>query len=133
MKAKAKQYAQALFAEIKDKKSGDFDKIINNFFEILKNDNCLSQIEKIIFYFNDFWKKEYSLVEAEITTARPLENDLKQEIISYLTKKSDSIEIKITEKEDKKIKGGFIIKYDNKIVDASVKNKINIFKNNLIQ
>lgn len=133
MKAKAKQYAQALFAEIKDKKTGDLDKLVNNFFEILKNDNCLSQLEKIIFYFNDLWKKEYSLVEAEITTARSLEADLRQEIISYLAKKSNSSEIKISEKENAKIKGGFIIKYDNKIIDASIKNKINIFKNNLIQ
>ncbi|MDD3711375.1 MAG: F0F1 ATP synthase subunit delta [Patescibacteria group bacterium] len=133
MKAKAKQYAQALFLEIKDKSSDEMLVILDNFLNILKRDNCFSQVEKIISYFNIFWQKEYSLVEAEITTARSLDAGLKKEIFDYLIRRSKAEKIKIEEKEDKKIIGGFIVKYGDKIVDASVKNKINLFKNNLIQ
>ena len=57
MKIVAKQYAQALFSEIKNPAGKDISDIITNFVEILKKDNCLSQMEKIIFYFNEFWKK----------------------------------------------------------------------------
>jgi F-type H+-transporting ATPase subunit delta len=133
MKAKAKQYAQALFLEIKDKSSDEMAVVLDNFLSILKRDNCLSQVEKIISYFNSFWQKEYSLVEAEITTAESLEPSLKKEITDYLIGKSKADKIKIDEKENKKIIGGFIVKYGDKIIDASVKNKINLFKNNLIQ
>jgi len=133
MKIVAKQYAQALFSEIKDRAEKDISSIINNFVEILKKDNCLSQMEKIIFYFNDLWKKEYSLVEAEINIARKIEPELKKEIVQYLTKISQAKKINIIEKENKKLVGGFVVKYNDKIIDASVKNKINKFKNSLIQ
>ncbi len=133
MKIVAKQYAQALFSEIKDRAEKDISSIINNFVEILKKDNCLSQMEKIIFYFNDLWKKEYFLVEAEINIARKIEPELKKEIVQYLTKISQAKKINIIEKENKKLVGGFVVKYNDKIIDASVKNKINKFKNSLIQ
>lgn len=133
MKAQAKQYAQALFLEVKDKSSDEMALALDNFLQVLKRDNCVSQVEKIISYFNNFWQKEYSLVEAEITTAEVLETSLKKEIIDYLIEKSKAEKIKINEKENKKIIGGFIVKYGDKIIDASVKNKINLFKNNLIQ
>lgn len=133
MKIKAKQYAQALFLEIKNKNKEEVLVAISNFIEVLKKDNCLSQIEKITFYFNEFWKKEYSLVEAEITTSRKLDSSLMQNVVDYLMLLSKAKKIKIEEKEEKKIIGGFIIKYSDKIIDASIKNKIKIFKNNLIQ
>lgn len=133
MKIVAKQYAQALFSEIKDQAGKDISGIINNFVEILKKDNCLSQMEKIIFYFNEFWKKEYSLVEAEISTAREINSELKKDLVEYLTKISQAKKINIVEKENNKLIGGFIVKYNDKIIDASVKNKINKFKNSLIQ
>lgn len=133
MKIIAKQYAQALFLEIKNQKDNDVSNVVLKFVEILKKDNCLSQMEKIIFYFNELWKKEYSLVEAEISTARKIEPELKQNLVDYLTKISKAKKIKIIDKENKKIIGGFVVKYDDKIIDASIKNKINKFKNSLIQ
>lgn len=133
MKIVAKQYAQALFSEIKDQAEKDISGIINNFVEILKKDNCLSQMEKIIFYFNEFWKKEYSLVEAEISTAREINSELKKDLVEYLTKISQAKKINIVEKENNKLIGGFVVKYNDKIIDASIKNKINKFKNSLIQ
>lgn len=133
MKIVAKQYAQALFSEIKDQAEKDISGIINNFVEILKKDNCLSQMEKIIFYFNEFWKKEYSLVQAEISTAREINSELKKDLVEYLTKISQAKKINIVEKENDKLIGGFVVKYNDKIIDASIKNKINKFKNSLIQ
>lgn len=133
MKIVVKQYAQALFSEIKDQAEKDISGIINNFVEILKKDNCLSQMEKIIFYFNEFWKKEYSLVEAEISTSREINSELKKDLVEYLTKISQAKKINIVKKENDKLIGGFVVKYNDKIIDASIKNKINKFKNSLIQ
>lgn len=132
MKIKAKQYAQALFLEARGKEGKELLNVIDRFFEVLKTDNNISQIGKIIFYFNELWNKENSLVEAEITCSRPLESNLKNDILSYLKKISKVENIKISEKENKKIIGGFVLKYGDKIIDASVKNKINSFKNSLL-
>lgn len=132
MKIKAKQYAQALFLEARGKESEELLNVIDRFFEVLKTDNNISQIGKIIFYFNELWNKENSLVEAEITCSRPLESNLKNDVLSYLKKISKAENIKISEKENKKIIGGFVLKYGDKIIDASIKNKINSFKNSLL-
>ena len=132
MKTKAKQYARALFLELKEKNKEESLLVVENFFSILKTDNNLSQIEKIISYFSVFWNKEYSLVEAEISTARLVDKNLEEEIIRYLKKIAQAEKIKISAKENKKILGGFVLKYRDKIVDASVKNRINTFKNNLL-
>jgi len=132
MKIKAKQYAQALFLEARGKEGKELLNVIDRFFEVLRTDNNISQIGKIIFYFNELWNKENSLVEAEITCSRPLESNLKNDILSYLKKISKVENIKISEKENKKIIGGFVLKYGDKIIDASIKNKINSFKNSLL-
>lgn len=132
MKTKAKQYAQALFLELKDKNREDILPVVEKFFNILKKDNNLSQIEKIISYFSNFWNKEYSLVEAEISTARSVDKGLEDEIVDYLKKIAQAEKIKISSSENKKILGGFVLRYKDKIIDASVKNRINTFKNNLL-
>lgn len=133
MKVTVKQYAQALFRELENRTPEETSKIIFNFLEVLKNDNCLSQIEKIISYFEVFWQKEHSVVQAEITSSRKLEIEPKEEIIKFLKKISKSEKIEVSEKEDKNIIGGFILKYNDKIFDASIKNRINLFKNSLRQ
>lgn len=132
MKAKAKQYAQALFLEVKDEKPEDLQSLVANFFETLKKDNNLSQAEKIISYFIVLWDEENSLVEAEMLSSRALEQSLKDEVILYLKNIVKTENIKISEKENNKIIGGFVLKYKDKIIDASIKNKINSFKNNLL-
>lgn len=132
MKIKAKQYAQALFLEARGKEGKELSNVIDKFFEVLKTDNNIFQIGKIIFYFNELWNKENSLVEAEITCSRSLESNLKNDVLSYLKKISKAENIKISEKENKKIIGGFVLKYGDKIIDASIKNKINSFKNSLL-
>ena len=110
MKIKAKQYAQALFLEARGKEGKELSNVIDKFFEVLKTDNNISQIGKIIFYFNELWNKENSLVEAEITCSRSLESNLKNDVLSYLKKISKAENIKISEKENKKIIGGFVLK-----------------------
>jgi F-type H+-transporting ATPase subunit delta len=133
MRAKAKQYAMALFLELKDKEQKDFPPVLDSFFQVLKNDNSISQVEKIIFYFNSLWIKEFSLVEAEIVSANSLEGDIREMVVTYLKKMSKAEGVKIEEKEKKDIIGGLIVKYNDKIIDASLKNKINMLKNSLIK
>lgn len=132
MKVKAKQYAQALFLEIKDKNKEESLLIIEKFFNILKQDNNLSQVKKIIFDFSNFWNKEYSLVDASVVIAQSVDKGLEGEIIEYLKKLSKSEKVQVSFEENKKIIGGLVLKYEDKIIDASIKNKINVFKNNLL-
>lgn len=131
MKTKAKQYAQALFEGLKFEKE-ESSKVVDKFVDTLIADNNVSQIEKILYYFNKIWNKENSVVEAEIKTSGKISDDIKSGLLNYLKQISKAEGIKITEKEDKKIMGGFVLKYNDKIIDASVKNRLNSFKNSLL-
>ena len=133
MKISAKQYAKALFSEIYGKSEEESLFVISKFIEILKNDNSLSQIEKIITHFSGLWKKESLLVEAEISTSRKIDENIKASLVEYLKKASRAEKIQISEEIDEEIIGGFIIRYEDKIIDASIKDKIKTFKNKLIQ
>jgi ATP synthase F1 delta subunit len=132
MKISDKQYAQALFLEMKDDSSRDPSFVFDKTVEILKKDNRLSRLERVLELFIDLWKKEMSILELEIISARPLERALREKLEESLLKKGDFEEIKVKEKIDKKVMAGFVLKYNDNIVDASVSNKLKALKNNLI-
>ncbi len=132
MKISDKQYAQALFLEMKDDGNRDPSFVFDRMVEILKKDNRLSRLERVLEHFIDLWKKDQSILELEIVSARPLEKSLREKVEEDLLKKTKTKEIKAEEKIDQNIIAGFVLKYNDKIFDASVSNKINTLKNNLI-
>ena len=132
MKASAKQYAQALFLETRSKDQKELEIVIEKFLNILRRDNSFSQLEKIVFYFNQYWNKDNNLVEAEIKSARDLGPELDNDLSVYLKNISEANNMELVRKVDDKIIGGFVLKYGDKILDFSIKNKINSFKSNLL-
>lgn len=74
-------------------------------------------LEDIAFAFVDLYKKEKNIIVAEITSAIKLDEVQKQNIIKLL--KTDAT-VEIIEKIDPSIIGGFIVRVDDKQIDASI-------------
>jgi len=103
-----------------------------NLLLLLKKNNNLSKFNLII---NGLRKKinyENGILESNLTTANPL-ND--QERIEIKKKIEDIFKSKInmSEKVDKNILGGFIISIEDKLIDASLKNQLNLLRQELIK
>jgi F-type H+-transporting ATPase subunit delta len=132
MKISDKQYAQALFLEMKNDSSRDSSFVFDKAIEILKKDNRLSRLERVLELFINLWKKDQSIIELEIVSARPLEEGLREKVEEELLKRSKAKELKVNEKKSRKVIAGFVAKYNDKIIDASISNKVKTLKNNLI-
>lgn len=76
----------------------------------------------IAYAFVEQYKKLKGIITAELTSAIELPEDLKKKILDLLNPNNQTVEV--IEKINKDIIGGFIVRVDDKQVDASVQRKI---------
>lgn len=133
MKISPKKYAQALFDSLKGKDDKESIIIIDLFIEMLYEDNQIALIRKIIYYFQALYEKEGLYSKVRIESAHKLSDKTKSEIKKYLQKKEIKGELKWEEIIDEKLKGGFILRYQDQILDLSLKTRLNNFSQFLIK
>lgn len=131
MKVTPKRYAIGLFNSIADKDGNEIKNIVNNFVSLLIENNDLSKAGKISEIFSSLWNKKNKIIESEIVTAKKLDEKSLASLKNFLINQSKAEEIIIKEKIDKNILGGVIIKYDDKILDKSLKTKIRNLKKSI--
>ncbi len=116
-------------------------KVLNDLtFESLPNTlsliNLLSQnnrVDLLLDVCNGFVKQynvQKGIVEVTVTTAVKVSEDLESSVMEYLQSiKNDKI--KLTTQHDKSLIAGFILDYENKRLDASVKKRLDKMKKQL--
>lgn len=133
MRISPKQYAEALLATVGGKKTGEIKEALKRFIEILCNNNDISKIGKILEKFNKIWNEKRGIVEAEIISAKELDKEILKLINGFIAKLSGAKEVIIDKKVDKSILGGVVIKYNDIVVDGSLRNKLNELKSKIIK
>lgn len=126
MKITAKKYAQALFLSVKDKEKKEVSEIIDNFVKLLAEHHQLALSRKILYFLEGFFQKEGLVCPVSIESAHRLSKESKSEIMKFLEKKTSG-EIEWQEKVNSKLLGGFVLRYQDKIYDASLKNRLDQF------
>ena len=128
----AKQYATSLYESIKDSEGEELNQRIQNFLDLVKKNKDLKILNNIFKTFVEVHQKEEGILNAEVTSGRELSSKVKTEIINWLknqTNRTASLEEKI----DQSILGGIIIKFEDTIVDASLKNNLKRLQKSLTQ
>ncbi len=133
MKITSRQYAQALYDLTKDKQLAEIKQITKRFVELLINNRDLSKAKEISNRFQKIWLREENIVEANIVSARKLDKDVIKSVSDYIKKTTKAKELIIKEDIDKNILGGVIIKYQDKIMDGSIKTKLIELKKEIIK
>jgi len=131
MKISARQYAQCLYELVAQTPETKTKALLSDFVLFLNNNRDLNLAPAIIEAFLDIWNKEHGELAAQLTSARALDSNSKDIIINYLKIKSGAEKIILTENIDQAVLGGFILKYDSKIIDGSLKSSLANLKNNL--
>jgi F-type H+-transporting ATPase subunit delta len=133
MKVTAKQYALTLLEITDGKDSKKLEEAILKFSQLIKDNNQLNQIDKILYHFRKLYNQRYNIKEAQINTAQEVNKDELEKIENYLQglNKDETLEIKVNIKQE--IIGGIVLKYGDKIVDASLKTRLNQLKNSLLK
>ncbi|MCK5320860.1 ATP synthase F1 subunit delta [Candidatus Parcubacteria bacterium] len=133
MKITAKQYAESLYQVVKDKNNSQIKDVINNFFSILTQNNDITKAEKIAKEFKKIWNTEQGIIEAEVVSAKELDNKIIKLLNNYITESSGAEKVILNQKINKNILGGVIIKFEDKILDGSLRMKLEELKREMVK
>ncbi len=128
MKITPKKYAQALYDGIKDKSADEGREIIRTFAGILARDNKLAQADKIIAEFVKIWNQEEGIVETVVNSVLPLDSEMKKIISDHILRYSGAKKLEMKTAEDKSLLGGVVVRYGDKLLDGSLKSRLDNMK-----
>ncbi len=131
MKISVQQYAKGLYDSVSDKSEKEIKVVLKSFVAILGRNRELNKAEEIIRVFNELWNKEHGEVNAILVSARELGPTAREVVTHYLKEKTSAKKISLEEEVDKKLLGGFILKYDSKVLDGSLKTSLENLKNSI--
>ncbi|CAG7590191.1 MAG: ATP synthase F1 subunit delta [Candidatus Midichloria sp.] len=100
--------------------------ITRNFIEVLLVNNRINMLDDMLKCFNEIILSESGIVKANLTVC-PHQEDISQFIEEQLESVSGK-EILLESEENKEILGGFIIRVGNKVLDYSLRNRLNKLK-----
>lgn len=97
-------------------------------FDIITRKNREPLLPEIATEFHHAYNVHKGVGEATVTTAVPLDKELRNEIEAIAKKVSNKVQLELHEKVDPEMIGGFVLKVGDQQVDASLKNKLNALK-----
>lgn len=128
MKISSRQYAQSLYESVARKNEKEVKTVLKNFVILLGHNRELNRADEIISIFDEIWDKDKGEIEATLVSARKLDAATKKVIVGYLEDKAGVKKITLKEEIDEKLIGGFVLKYNGKVIDGSLKNSLEVLK-----
>lgn len=89
-------------------------------------------LPEIFAAFTSQHDKQKGIVHAKVTTASPLDDTARNALVTKLKTEADVKDVRLTEKIDESLVGGFVLEYDNKRVDTSIKRELNDIRRNFL-
>ena len=112
---------------IKDSFDSKLEKDVLHFLYLLVDKKRIVYYDDIVTSYNHLANEELNIIEGTIESPRPLDKEKIKELEKVLAKNGEKIELK--QKINKSLISGFKIKLDNKVIDASMKDRINKMHN----
>ena len=98
---------------------GKINKLTITFFELVTRKGREKYLEFVAKEFNELYKNFKGIQSAEITSAIGLDEKLRAKVYEIIRQGSNS-EVELTEKIDKDLIGGFVLRIGDKQYDASI-------------
>jgi len=100
--------------------------------ELLAEKNRLDILPDIAALFGEYYKKHLGTVEVTLTTAVPVDDELKQAFLQKVKELTGKDKVEFRMKTDPSIIGGYILQIGDLKVDDSIKGKLQKIKSKLI-
>jgi len=107
------------------------DESFSNFLRIMIVNKKVYFLDEVYKLFNDMVLEDKNTTIAEVETAFALSGTQKSDIVNSLTKKYDK-KIQIHEVINERLLAGIKISVNNEVTDYSVRNKLNLMKEQII-
>jgi len=124
MKISTKQYSQALFDLTAQKDKKEVTKTIAEFVRVLVLNNHLSRVQEIINEFKKLTDVKDNIVRAKVQSAKELENDSLDSVSSFVKEVTKAEKVVLEQEVKKDLLGGVIVRYGDRVIDFSLRNKV---------
>ena len=132
MRVSDKQYGQFLYELVDDQ--DDIEDVVAKFVGVLKRNNDMARIEKIVVNFGEIWNERKGIVNARVVSASVIGENVLNDIENFVIRKTGASEVNIVGEIDKKaVLGGIVIEYRDKVIDASLRTRINDLRLDLVR
>lgn len=102
---------------------GKIEKELINFFKILIDKNRITHFSAMIDAFSDMYYEEKGILRVKVISAYELEEEQKEKLAENL-KAEFNKEISLVEEIDESIIGGLLLETEGKVLDGTVKSKL---------
>lgn len=133
MKITASQYSLGLLEAIQDKPEKDLKSIVTRFVDLLITNRDQHRLADILVAFNEAYDRAQGEMGATLVTARPLSAEVKEIAAAYLGHKTGVKKINWNIVEDKNILGGLILRYEGRVLDTSLRERLRQLKEKINQ
>ena len=101
-----------------------------NFLGLLAEKHRMPVLFRIQRQFEDRWKEEHRMLDVTVTSAVELDPDVVKKVAAEIEKQTDrSVELRSTVDED--ILGGIVLQVGDKVLDASIRNRLEKLRKNV--
>lgn len=104
--------------------NGKADEITLKFIDILMLKGREAYLNEIAEAFIEQYNKYKNITPVKLTTAVEADEQLKKRVTELLKEKAGLINVELKTAVDASLLGGFVLQYEDKLYDASVKNKM---------
>lgn len=108
--------------------TGRVSAITEAFATLLINKGRENAMPEILAAFNEQYNALKGIQQINITTAQPLSEELKTAILSRLKVDTGYDKVELTAKVKEELIGGFVLEYNNNLVDASIQRDLRDIK-----
>ena len=121
-------YAQALFEAVSEVGPKDHDQVLDNFVRILSQNGDIGRYQEIEQEYQKLSRQAKGVKEVEITTASNVNS---KEIIESLNKIIGG-KAEVKQKIDQNLIGGVVVRIEDTLIDASVKNNLEKLRRKIV-
>ena len=107
-------------------------KPVRNLLAVMTHNNRLHELGEVVTAYHEIADEETHVAEAEITTARPLDDASKSLLEQQVAKISGGQQVRATYSEDSSLLGGAVVRIGTTVYDGSVRAQLEALKQRLI-
>jgi F-type H+-transporting ATPase subunit delta len=107
-----------------------FNDLTMSFFRIITEKNREEILPLIAKEFHNAYNEHQGIGKASVVTAVPLDDELREEILTVARKVTGKPKVELKEEVDPAIIGGFILNAGTQQIDSSIKHKLKILQLN---
>lgn len=107
---------------------GNISELTNSFIRLLLRKGREMNLPEITTAFIEQYKTNQQIYSIKLTTATPVSEAIKNEIVEKVRSQSDMKKIELTTVVDEDIIGGFVLQIGDTLVDASISYDLNAIK-----